>query len=64
MKKFYLSFPIYCDRLSELDWSIYRELLKIEDAGKKYFYFYLCLLFRYDLFTLRNIIDNNIYERI
>lgn len=64
MKKFYLSFPIYFDRLNELDWDVYIELLKIGDKEKKYFYFYLCLLFKYDINCLMECIDNYIYERI
>lgn len=64
MKKFYLSFPIYYDRLNELDWDVYKELLKISNDKKKYFYFYLCLLFNYSISDLNSCINNNLYERI
>lgn len=43
MRKFYILFPIWTTVLSQLSWSHYMELIKIEDESIRSFYFHECI---------------------
>lgn len=64
MRKFYRYFPIYLDKMGELEWESYLELLKLKNRKACYFYFNLSLFFGYDYESLKNVVDEQIYFRI
>ena len=64
MKRFYLDFPIYYDKLCSISWEQYRLLLKIRDKKERFFYYRLSLLFKSDYKDTLEFIDNKYYFRI
>ena len=64
MKKFYLSFPIYYDKLNDISWNQYRLLLFVNNKEERYFYFYLILLFKSDYLETLEFVNNNYFYRI
>ena len=64
MKKFYLSFPVYYDKLNDISWNQYRLLLSINNKYERYFYFYLILLFKSDYLETLEFVNNNYFYRI
>ena len=64
MKRLYLSFPIFYDKLNNISWDQYEVLLNIKDKKERFFYFYLSLLFRCDYNGTLELIDNEYYFRI
>jgi len=64
MKKLYLNFPIFYDKLNNISWEQYKLLLKIDNKEERYFYFYLSLLFKSDYNDTLELINNNYFIRI
>ena len=64
MKRFYLNFPIFYQELETVSWEQYQLLLKIHNKKKRYFYFYLSLLFHSDYEETNELIFNQYYERL
>lgn len=64
MKKLYLSFPIYNEKMEIFSWEQYKLLLKLKNSKEKYFYFYISLLFNSDYKETENFITNDYYYRI
>ncbi len=64
MKRLYLCFPIFNDRLLELDWEHYLELLNISDNRKRMFYYKIALFCHSSIYELKFSINNYFYERI
>ncbi len=64
MRKFYRYFPIYLEKMNDLDWDSYLELLKLKNKRACYFYFNLSLFCKYSFDDLKLVIENDIYDRI
>lgn len=64
MRKFYLYFPIYLDRMVELSWDSYVELMKLNNKKICYFYYNLAIFCKFEKEEIRNAIDSQIYYRI
>ena len=64
MKKFYLSFPIFYDRLENITWNQYKLLLSISNKKERMFYFNLSLLFNSDYYGTNTFINNRYFYRI
>ena len=64
MRKFYLYYPIATNVLSQLTWSHYLELLKINDANKRNFYMHECINSNWDVRELQRQRTTLLYERI
>ena len=64
MKNFYLDFPIYYSKLSNISWEQYKLILKIKDKKERFFYFFISLFFNSDLEETKEFINNNYYLRI
>ena len=64
MRKFYLYYPIATSMLSQLSWSHYLELIKIEDENKRNFYMNECVNSNWDVRELQRQRTTLLYERI
>lgn len=64
MRKLYLCYPIATKLLSQLSWSHYLELIKIDDANKRNFYMYECINSSWDVRELERQRTTLLYERI
>lgn len=64
MKKLYLSFPIFYDKLNNISWDQYKLLLSINDKKERFFYFYLTLLFKCDYNGTLEFVKNDYFLRI
>ena len=64
MRKFYIYFPITTTLSSQLSWSHYLELLKIEEEPKRKFYMHECINSRWSVRELQRQRDSLLYERL
>ena len=64
MRKFYIYFPIATTLSSQLSWSHYLELLKIEEEPKRKFYMHECINSRWSVRELRRQRASLLYERL
>ena len=64
MRQFYLAYPIRSTVLSELSWSHYLHILKIEDAEKRQFYTEECVKSGWSVRQLERQINSFFYERL
>ena len=64
MRKFYIYFPIATTVSSQLSWSHYLELLKIEEEPKRKFYMHECINSRWSVRELRRQRASLLYERL
>ncbi len=64
MKRFYLNFPIFYEKLEKISWRQFELLLKIPNKKERNFYFYLILLFQSNYDETYEFIKNNYYIRI
>ena len=64
MRKFYCLFPIATTLLSQLSWSHYLELIKIDNEAKRNFYMKETINSRWSVRELQRQIDSLLYERI
>jgi len=64
MRKFYIYFPIATTVLSQLSWSHYLELLKIDDESKRNFYIKETINSRWSVRELQRQRDSLLYERL
>ena len=63
MEKLYYYFPIYCEKMKNIHWNSYLELLKLSKR-ECYFYYYILLFCGDDYFELKQLICNDLYSRI
>ena len=64
MRKFYICFPIATTVSSQLSWSHYFELIKIEENTKRDFYLNECINARWSVRELQRQIGSLLYERL
>ena len=64
MRKVYICFPITTTVSSQLSWSHYLELIKIEDKSKRNFYFNECINTKWSVRELQRQRDSLLYERL
>lgn len=64
MRKFYIYFPIATTLSSQLSWSHYLELLKIDDEPKRNFYMHECINSRWSVRELQRQRNSLLYERL
>lgn len=64
MRKFYIYFPITTTVSSQLSWSHYLELLKIDEELKRNFYLNECINARWSVRELQRQRDSLLYERL
>lgn len=64
MRQFYLSFPIRNTLCSELSWSHYRLLMRIEDESRRDFYLAECAESNWSVRQLERQINSFFYERL
>ncbi len=64
MRKFYICFPITTTVSSQLSWSHYLELIKIEEKSKRNFYFNECINTKWSVRELQRQRDSLLYERL
>ena len=64
MRKFYIYFPIATTLSSQLSWSHYLELLKIEEEPKRKFYMHECINSRWSVRELQRQRNSLLYERL
>ena len=64
MRKFYLYFPIATTVSSQLSWSHYLELLRIEEEPKRKFYMNECINSRWSVREIQRQRDSLLYERL
>ena len=64
MRKFYIWFPITTTVSSQLSWSHYLELIKIEEKSKRNFYFNECINTKWSVRELQRQRDSLLYERL
>lgn len=64
MKRFYIFFPMFIDRMYELEWKHYKELVKIFENNERMFYYQVALFSKCDDMTLRNLINSRAYYLI
>ncbi len=64
MRKFYIYFPIATTLSSQLSWSHYLELLKIEEEPKRKFYMHECINSRWSVRELQRQKNSLLYERL
>ena len=64
MRKFYIYFPITTTLSSQLSWSHYLELLKIEEKPKRKFYMHECINSRWSVRELQRQRNSLLYERL
>ena len=64
MRKFYICFPIATTLSSQLSWSHYLELIKIEEEPKRNFYLNECINTKWSVRELQRQRDSLLYERL
>lgn len=64
MRKFYQCYPIGTTMLSQLTWSHYLQLIKIEDENKRNFYMNECINSNWDVRELERQRTTLLYERL
>lgn len=64
MRKFYLTFPIWKTVSSELSWSHYLEIIKIDNEEKRNFYVQEAINSRWSVRELQRQRDSLLYERL
>jgi hypothetical protein len=64
MRKFYLCYSNRTTLLSQLTWSHYLELIKIDDINKRNFYMHECLNSNWDVRELQRQRTTLLYERL
>lgn len=64
MRKFYLYFPIATTLSSQLSWSHYLELLKVDEQNKRSFYEKECINSNWSVRELERQISSLLYERL
>ena len=64
MRKFYICFPIATTVSSQLSWSDYLELLKVEEEQKRSFYIKGTINSRWSIRELQRQIGSLLYERL
>ena len=64
MRKFYICFPIATTVSSQLSWSHYLELIKIDEDKKRGFYLNECINSRWSVRELQRQKDSLLYERL
>ena len=64
MRKFYIFFPIATTVSSQLSWSHYLELIKIDDEQKRNFYLNECINSKWSVRELQRQRDSLLYERL
>lgn len=64
MRKFYICYPIATTMLSQLTWSHYLELIKIDDEDKRNFYMHECINSSWNVRELQRQRETLLYERI
>lgn len=64
MRKFYICFPIATTVSSQLSWSHYLELIKIEEETKRKFYLNECINTKWSVRELQRQRDSLLYERL
>ncbi len=64
MRKFYLTFQKWTTVLSELSWSHYLELIKIDEEKKRNFYLHECINSKWSVRELQRQKDSLLYERL
>lgn len=64
MRKFYLCYPIATTLSSQLSWSHYLELIKIEDDVKRNFYMHECINSNWNVRELARQRSTLLYERV
>ena len=64
MRKFYIYFPIATTVSSQLSWSHYLELIKIDEDAKRNFYLNECINSRWSVRELQKQINSLLYERL
>ena len=64
MRKFYCLFPIATTVSSQLSWSHYLELIKIEEEPKRNFYLKECINSRWSVRELQRQKNSLLYERL
>ena len=64
LKKFYLSFPIYYEKLEDISWEQYHLLLNISNKKERYFAFTLSLFLHSDYQDTYDFIHSHCYERL
>jgi len=64
MRQFYLAFPIRYTACSELSWSHYRLLMRIESKDKREFYEHECAEARWSVRQLERQVNSLYYERL
>lgn len=64
MRKFYICFPIATTVSSQLSWSHYLELIKIEEESKRNFYLNECINTKWSVRELQRQRDSLLYERL
>ncbi len=64
MRKFYIFFPIATTMSSQLSWSHYLELIKIDDEQKRKFYLNECINSKWSVRELQRQRNSLLYERL
>ena len=64
MRKFYICFPIATTVSSQLSWSHYLEILKVDEEPKRNFYIKETINFRWSVRELQRQIGSLLYERL
>ena len=64
MRKFYIYFPIATTLSSQLNWSHYLELLKVDEESKRKFYMKETINSRWSVRELQRQIGSLLYERL
>lgn len=64
MRQFYRAFPIRYTLSSELSWSHYKHIMRVEDPEARDFYVRECAASHWGVRQLKRQIDTNLYERL
>ena len=64
MRQFYVCFPIHSSLMSELSWTHYLELIKIDNEYKRNFYMNECINSGWSVRELSRQINSLLYERL
>lgn len=64
MRKFYVCYPIATTMLSQLTWSHYLELIKIDDEDRRNFYMHECINSNWNVRELQRQRETLLYERV
>ena len=64
MRKFYIKFPIANSLNSQLSWTYYKILIRVEEESKRNFYMQECINSRWSYRELERMIKSHLYERL